>query len=535
MIPSCSYRVPPLSKIHPTFIRKSVFRSLAVFAGLFLFSTQQLTSQESILDKRITVGRVNSSLYEALNLLSEKSGCLFIYDSQVVDNQKKVRLKPATASLGTHLEELLQDPAIKFRVIGRHVLLYRGVSGGKESPVTEVKPIPDTLRFVTIKGRVLDAQNNSPLPFASIGLEQTNLGTITNMDGFFVLKVPSADRSGSIIVSHMGFMSRSLPVELLQEEVIDIPMARRVISIQEVIIRYIDPLTILNKALSGRSQNYNQDPVYMTLFYREGVTRNEKVINYSEAVFKVYKSSYLLGENHDQVKLLKSRKVQNTSGSDTVQVKLKAGILTGLQLDLVKTMPTFLDLDYFGQYDYTYSDMISFDDQDAYSITFTSRAGYDDTYYSGTIFIDHESFALLGASFEVNPVYLDKVAQGLVSKKSRNLAVKFEKISYQVSYRKAGEKYYLNHARSDLRIRTRLRHRLNADHFNTFMEIASCGVDTLDVERFGRAEVLKPDVIFSEVPFVYDETFWGDYNFIAPEEKLGEALSRLIGRIEKID
>ena len=58
-------------------------------------------------------------------------------------------------------------------------------------------------------------------------------------------------------------------------------------------------------------------------------------------------------EHSDQVKLLKSRKIQDPNPRDTVFLKLKAGVLSALQLDIVKCVPGFLDQT--PPVDYTYS------------------------------------------------------------------------------------------------------------------------------------------------------------------------------------
>jgi len=40
--------------------------------------------------------------------------------------------------------------------------------------------------------------------------------------------------------------------------------------------------------------------------------------------------------------------------------------------------------------------------------------------------------------------------------------------------------------------------------------------------------------VFSDQPYNISDAFWGDFNTIAPEAKLSEALSKIIGRIEEI-
>lgn len=492
--------------------------------------------QTSLLDKPVTIPRQTTTLYEALNTITAKTGCLFIYDSRLVENDRRVKLEADNRPLEKVLDDILGNPELGYRVIGQHILIYR-IKKPKAEAQAIITPvvIADSSRQLVIRGSVYDRQGNKPVAYASVGITEENRGTITNADGNFVLRVPAKYAGSSLLVSHMGYLTREIPIGLLDEQKVDIYLERRVISLQEVVIRYIDPVTIVSKAMQQREENNAIEPAYVTTFYREGVQKNNRYISYSEAVFRVYKSPYLLSENADQVKLLKSRKVQNTSPKDTVMLKLKGGILSALQLDIVKSIPDFLDLTATPEYNYNYTDLVSYNDRDAYAISFEQAETIDDALYKGTVYIDNENFAILGAEFEINPAHLDKAVDNLVLKKSRKLNVKLEKINYNVSYTNFNGRYYLNHARCDLKLRTRLRNRLTADNFSTFLEIAACHIDTVDVVRFGREEVLRPNVVFSDVPYVYDENFWGDYNIIAPEEKLNEALSRINRKIEEME
>jgi hypothetical protein len=500
-----------------------------------LFSIGPAAGQEALLEKLLTIPKQNTTLYNALNLISQKADVLFIYDSQVVENNKRVKLEAKNEPLHHVLDDIIGNPDISFKVIGQHILIYKI----KRSPPQEVViqapvTLKDTISNIIVKGYVYDDQNKAVLPFASVGIPEGNTGTIANADGFFKLKVPASFAGSSLIVSYMGYLSQSIPLELLNEQKIDVYLSPRIISLQEVIIRYIDPNTIIQKAMKQRELNYGNEPVYMTSFYREGVQKNKKYISYSEAVFKVYKSAYTRDDHSDQVKLLKSRKIQNEKADDTVYVKLKAGIQTALQLDIVKCVPGFLDLNPPVNYTYTYSDLVSFNARDAYAVTFVQNEDVREALFAGTLYVDKENYAILGADFEMNPKYLDLAAEDLVLKKSRRLNVKIEKISYSVSYTQFNGRYYLNHARCDMNLKTRLRNHLSSDNFNTFLEFASCHIDTLNVAKFTKQEVLNPSIVFSEATFDNADSFWYDYNIITPEEKLTEALSKIIGKIEEI-
>ena len=514
---------------------KNLIKACIFLTGFLLFLANTAVAQDELLNKLITIPKQHTTLYNALNVISDKADCLFIYDSQVVESDKKVKLVADNQPLKQVLDRILENPQLAYKVIGKHILIYRVKSENQAANMPQpFVQAQDSIKNILVRGHVFDNENKSAVPYVSIGITEENIGTITNADGYFELKVPVSFSGSYLLVSHLGFMSQRIPIQLIKEQLVDIYLERRIISIQEVIIRYIDPKIIVEKAMDLRKVNNNLEPVYTTSFYREGVQKNNRYLSYSEAVFKVYKSSYLHGEYADQVKILKSRKIENSNPRDTVFLKLKGGILSALQLDIIKTVPDFLDQSLPAQYNYTYSDLVSNSSDDAYAVTFVQNPGIREALYTGTLYIDKESFAILGVDFEINPAYLDVAAENLILKKSRNLIVKLEKISYSVRYTPFNGKYYLNHVRVDMQLKTRLKKHFSSDNFNTFLELATCNIDTANVVKFPRQEVIKPNVVFTDATFSSDNTFWGDYNVIAPEAKLSEALSKIIGKIEEI-
>jgi hypothetical protein len=268
-----------------------LMKACILCAGFLLFSANIAIGQELLLEKKISIPKINTTLYEALNLISQKADCLFIYDSQTVESDKRVKLHAENQSLKQVLDNILSNPDLAYKVIGQHVLIYK--EKRQISQVSNPRPLVaaiDTIKNIVIKGHVFDNESKEALSYASIGILEENIGTIANNDGFFTLKIPASFSGSSLVVSHMGHMSQRIPIQLLKEQQVDIYLERRVISIQEVIIRYIDPLVLIEKAMEKRKENNNLEPVYTTSFYREGVEKNNKYISYSEAVFKVYKS-----------------------------------------------------------------------------------------------------------------------------------------------------------------------------------------------------------------------------------------------------
>jgi hypothetical protein len=505
-------------------------------AIILLFCASELFSQSTLLETFISIPRQNTTLYEALDQISQKAGCFFIYDSESVRSDRRVRLYAGNQPLEKVLDNLLVHSGLRYKVLGKHILIFRAAP----EPVSQGSVVPtvssaDSARHFLVSGYVKDIHNRNPIPFATLGITEENIGTVTNNDGFFTLKIPESLVGTSLIVSHLGYLSKSIPVQLLDRQQIDIYLDRRVISIPEVIIRYIDPLVILEQAMERRKMNNALAPVYLTSFYREGVKKNNEYISYSEAVFKVFKSPFDQGAHADQVKLLKSRKVQEEDPGDTVFLKLKGGVQSALQLDIVKSIPGFLDLAEPLEYTFRYGGLVSYDEKDAYAVTFVQKEGLDKALYTGTVYIEKEQFAVLGAEFEINPDYLELAAEDLVLRKSQKLIVRLDKIRYSVRYIPFNGRYYLGHVRCDLQVRTRLRHRLSFDDFTTFLEFATCRIDTTGVVKFPKQQILKPTVVFSDQPYISNDAFWGGYNIIPPEASLIESLSKIIGKIEEVE
>ena len=61
----------------------------------------------------------------------------------------------------------------------------------------------------TISGTVVDAETGAPLPYVNIGVTERNLGTVSNIEGKFSLKIPESAKQAPIRFSILGYESRT--------------------------------------------------------------------------------------------------------------------------------------------------------------------------------------------------------------------------------------------------------------------------------------------------------------------------------------
>ena len=97
----------------------------------------------------------------------------------------------------------------------------------------------------------------------------------------------------------------------------------------------------------------------MNAYYRESVKRNDRCMLFSEAVLDVAKGPYSLLSASDQVSIQKGRKITDLSTEDSVLLKLRSGINTSLNLDLIKNRPDFLLEDFADLYDLEFNDLMT--------------------------------------------------------------------------------------------------------------------------------------------------------------------------------
>ncbi|MCG8385792.1 MAG: DUF5686 and carboxypeptidase regulatory-like domain-containing protein [Cytophagales bacterium] len=84
-----------------------------------------------------------------------------------------------------------------------------------------------------VEGRVTDANSGDPVPFANIVFKGTSTGTTTDFSGFF--KIETDNPSDSLVVSYVGYITRTKPVRRGQDQTIDFQLQENVISLQEIV------------------------------------------------------------------------------------------------------------------------------------------------------------------------------------------------------------------------------------------------------------------------------------------------------------
>ena len=63
-----------------------------------------------------------------------------------------------------------------------------------------------------LRGRVLDADTHQPVPNAQVGIGNNRLGTSTNLEGRFALRVPAGYQASMLEVALLGYRPYRRPL-----------------------------------------------------------------------------------------------------------------------------------------------------------------------------------------------------------------------------------------------------------------------------------------------------------------------------------
>lgn len=91
----------------------------------------------------------------------------------------------------------------------------------------------------TIKGRVFNEKNNEPLPFTNIVIFGTNIGSTSDLDGYFIFTgiTPGFVKLAATSVGFESYISEEFQVTNAKTVFIDIPMRETTIQLEQVVVK----------------------------------------------------------------------------------------------------------------------------------------------------------------------------------------------------------------------------------------------------------------------------------------------------------
>ena len=384
----------------------------------------------------------------------------------------------------------------------------------------------------SISGIAKDRSTKKKLENVSISIPGTNIATVTNEDGNFLIKLPDNIEMPSLKADLIGYSTSYLSAEEIakSDKEITIMLSPLSNTLKEVTVYGGQPRPLIENAMEKIPQNYSDSSSLFTAFYRETIQKGKRFIGISEAMTKIYKKSYKTRTiDSDRVKVIKGRKLLSQKSSDTLAVKILGGPTLPVILDVVKNENALFNKNELDYYDFKMDKIAFVDDRPQYVIEFSPKKVILPYPLSkGTVMIDCESLAFTRADFEMDMSDKNKATSSILRKKPAGLKFKPQEASYIVTYKLQDGKSYLNYISSKTRFKCDWKRRLFSSGYTAHAEMVMVDRQDNSNEKISRKEAVKRNYILDDtVESFNDPDFWKDYNIIEPTESLDKAVYKL--------
>ncbi|HOP03971.1 MAG TPA: carboxypeptidase-like regulatory domain-containing protein [Tenuifilaceae bacterium] len=382
--------------------------------------------------------------------------------------------------------------------------------------------------YNTYKGVLKDSKSKNEIVFATISVPGTHIGTVSNSDGEFTLKIQKSLNATELIISHLGYLTKTVSLADLKKgnenEILVDPSS---VEIKEITIRPENAQSIVQGAIYRIPENYSNKASMQTGFYRETVKQRRDYLSISEGVIDIYKTSYKNTLESDRVRIFKARKSSNVKSADTLMLKLIGGPKVTLLLDIARHPDLLFWEEKLNEYSFALEDIVSIDGKMNYVISFKQLPTIDIPLYVGKLYIETESLAITMAEFGINLDDKDKASQLFVKKKPAGVKITPVSTSYLVTFKEQDGKYYFNYARNELSFKCNWRRKLFNSNYTVMSELAITDRDMENVSKFPAREAFKQSNVFVDIVTTYnDEDFWGEHNFIEPDQSIEAAIKK---------
>ncbi len=195
-----------------------------LFAGM-LHAGAGMAQHKSLYEINIDLKKVeDADIMAIFKEIEQETDFVFTYNDKFVKN-KKITIS-TSANLGSVLEEISKKANVQFKRINEHIHVdknQRTKNGVLESFGTQAD--------ITVTGRVTD-ENGEGLPGATVAVKNSSVGTITDIDGSFSVKIP--DDAQTLVFSFVGYQMQE--VAFTGQTTFDIQLKLDYTSLQEVVV-----------------------------------------------------------------------------------------------------------------------------------------------------------------------------------------------------------------------------------------------------------------------------------------------------------
>ena len=390
--------------------------------------------------------------------------------------------------------------------------------------------------YTEYSGQVVDSKTGNSLVFASLSVIGTNISTITNNDGKFLLKIPKSLDEGRIAVSFLGYKKQIFSVSDLKKSKNSIKLEPSITKLSEINVTFPKSAKdLVLKTLKKKGDNNLNQQALMTGFYRETIKKRKRNVSLAEAIVNVYKQPYN-SLKKDNIELYKARKSTDYSRLDTVALKLQGGPFNALYVDLMKYPEYIFTSEMITYYTFSFAPSTTINDKQVFVVKFAQRSDVVEPLYYGKLFIDAQTYALTSAVYNLNVENKELAGSIFVRRKPKDVKVYPTNAAYRVDYREKNGRWYYSYSNVQLTFKVNRKRKLFNSYYSLSSEMAITDWEINPDKNLKAKDKIRPSIIIAdEASGFSDPEFWGAYNVIEPEKSIESAINKIRKQLKRAD
>ena len=195
-------------------VMRFTFVQLGLMVSLGTLAFAHESFSQDVLNQQVTLNAQSVEVKKILSEIEKQTTVKFIFSNTTIKAANKITLSVHSEKLATVLSKLLPPLSISYEVVGSRVLLKKidTRTGSVEDETEQVKMEKEQALAFTVSGTVKD-DKNEPLLGASVVLEGTTKGVITDENGNFKLDLSDTEKNGKLLFSFVGYEKQSIAIE----------------------------------------------------------------------------------------------------------------------------------------------------------------------------------------------------------------------------------------------------------------------------------------------------------------------------------
>jgi TonB-linked SusC/RagA family outer membrane protein len=170
----------------------------------------------------------NSGIREILSDIESKSDFRFVFYQNDIESKVKFNLDKQNITVADLLLQLSENYHIAFKQVNNTITI-RPLNAKKSQDGAKLEVI---IQGRTITGRVLTSEDNSGLPGVNVLVKGTSQGTVTDLEGNYVLEVQN-DQS-ILVFSSVGYVTQEIVVG--GQTILDMVMNPDIKALEEIVV-----------------------------------------------------------------------------------------------------------------------------------------------------------------------------------------------------------------------------------------------------------------------------------------------------------